>query len=80
MLAFQHEHESIEYPGYNCSYFKFETPGDYREDCRSIREQYEQEGKEVLHVLACFNTGIDWWSGKRVKEDEHGFDVIWRLK
>ena len=54
------------------------SPGDFRDDLRKLREKYEAEGREVLYVLTCYEDGIDWFSGKRVKPAEHGFDVIWK--
>lgn len=78
-VAWMHEmDESVEYPGYKCTYYKFMSPGDFRDDLHKLREKYEAEGREVLHVLACYSDGIDWFSGKRIKEAEHGFDVIWK--
>jgi len=77
-LQFKHTNESIEYPGHKCAYYKFIEPGDFRTDLQSLREKYESDGFQVLHVLTCFNTGIDWFSGKRVKQDEHGFEVVYK--
>lgn len=78
-VEWMHEmEESIEYPGYRCAYYKFSEPGDFRDDLRKLRERYEDNGYEVLYVLTCYNNGIDWFTGKRVKEAEHGFDVIFR--
>jgi hypothetical protein len=76
-VEFKYDNESIEYTGHRCAYYKFIKPGDFRDDILKLREKYENDGHVVLHVLSCYNTGIDWFSGKRVKEDEHGFEVIY---
>ena len=46
---------------------------------KSLYDAYEERGFEVLHVLSYFNNGLDWFTGRRVKEDEHGFEVIYRF-
>jgi len=77
-IEFKYDNESIEYTGYRCAAYKHSGPSDFREDIQNLRKKYENDGYEVLHVLTYFNTGIDWFSGKRVKDDEHGFEVIYR--
>jgi len=78
-VEWMHEmEESIEYPGYRCAYYKITETGDFYNDLLKLREKYENDDYEVLHVLTCYSDGIDWFTGKRVKEAEHGFDVIFR--
>ena len=77
MIEKKYDTESIEYTGYRCAAYKH-ISGDYREDITNLRKKYEDEGYFVLHVLTFFNTGVDWFSGKRVKDDEHGFEVIYK--
>ena len=77
-VEFRYDNESIEYTGYRCAYYKFIEPGDFRDDISKLRAEYEKERYVVLHVLTCYNNGIDWYSGRRVKEDEHGFEVIYK--
>ena len=45
---------------------------------RSLYGKYEDKGHQVLHVLSYYNNGLDWFTGERVKEDEHGFEVVYK--
>lgn len=72
--------ESIEYPGYMCDTIPTKHEGDmFQAFGKSLYDVYEERGFEVLHVLSYFNNGLDWFTGRRVKEDEHGFEVIYRF-
>lgn len=71
--------ESIEYPGYMVDAIPTQLEGDmFQAFGRSLYERYEDKGYEVLHVLSYFNNGLDWFTGKRIKDDESGFEVVYK--
>lgn len=57
-------HPIVEYTGDDLSYL-FQV----------LRKNYEDAGIEVLEMNTYFNSGIDWYSGKREKEEEFGIEV-----
>jgi len=72
-------YDSIEFPGYK----RRSHPTEHTDEMfaafgRSLRNHYEEKGFEVLHVLSYMNNGLDWFTGERVKPDEHGFEVIYK--
>lgn len=72
-------YDSIEYPGYKIDTIPTEHEGDmFQAFGRSLYSLYEDKGHQVLHVLSYYNNGLDWFTGERVKPDEHGFEVVYK--
>lgn len=78
--------ESIEYPGWFTT--THPMPPDQalpHKFFRDIKEAYEENGKEVLHVLSYFNSYHDpatcaahrLYDGS-MRDGEYGAEVIWR--
>jgi hypothetical protein len=74
-------YESIEYPGWTIDRIPSTLEADmFQAFGRSLYGKYEGYGYQVLHVLSYYNNGLDWFTGERVKADEHGFEVVYKLK
>jgi len=72
-------YDSIEHPGYKIDAIPCYLEGDmFQAFGRSLYGKYEDKGYQVLHVLSYFNNGLDWFTGERVKADEHGFEVVYK--
>ena len=72
-------YDSVEFPGYKIDRIPTLLEADmFQALGRSLYGKYEDRGYQVLHVLSYYNNGLDWFTGERVKEDEHGFEVVYK--
>ena len=70
--------DSIEHPGfklYATSMPEFAEPAAY---VRFLKYRFEQAGLQVDKVLSYYNDGKDFYTGKKVKESDYGFEVIFK--
>lgn len=73
--------ESLEFPGYTLANHR--APDDCEGDifiaqAAKLRDKYEADGYEVLHVLSYANSGIDFFTMKQVRPNTSGFEVVYK--